>query len=217
MGQKAIIGAIIKTASTFVVLVALIVGYFSYSFGWFAQNESVKGNGMMVTPPEIEVAITQITSAGGEVKMEQLAVDFNEMLPGDVVTTTITITCYKQMQNLSISLLAPTGCETPVVVSGAYYYFGSQMLVSKVKYNGQSVNSSAVGKSLMSSTPEADWGTVQQLTPSDIDLCSITPLTIGEHIIEIEFTFYNAPYSQNQLKDFGKTEGQICYREFKIA
>ena len=90
-------------------------------------------------------------------------------------------------------------------------------MITGFTYNGNAVNTEAIGKSLMSSAPEDCWGTTQLLTPTDIALHSLSSLSVGEHVFSIDFTFYNAPYSQNVLKDFGKTDNQICYREFKIG
>lgn len=216
MKTKALTGAIIKTASTFIVLVALIVGYLSYSFGWFAKNDNVKGGGLGISAQDASVEITKITSEGGVVKTNQLAVDFNDIIPGDSVTVVITVTCYKELPSLQIDISAPSGCETPVVDNGLYYYLGSQILITEFTYNGTALNVDAVGKSLMASSPEDGWGTTQTLTPVDITLHSLSPLTVGEHVFSLKFTFYNAPYEQNILKDFGKTPGQICYREFRI-
>ena len=216
MNTKTLMGAIIKTASTFIVLVALIVGYLSYSFGWFAENDNTKGSGIGISPQDASVEITKVTSEGGEVKMNQFAVDFNDMIPGDVATVHITITCYKELPMLHIGLEAPSGCEVPIQNNDLYYYMGSQILITEFSYNGTAINTDAVGKSLMTSIPEDGWETTQLLTPTDIDLYSLSPLSVGEHVFSIKFTFYNAPYEQNILKDFGKIDGQICYREFRI-
>lgn len=217
MLNKATLSAIIKTASTFLVLLAVVFALCAKSFGWFAENKDVDATGMSVGVEGIKVEISRVESSDGTVTTNQgFAVAFKEICPGDTVKVKITVSCYKQLEALSISLDAPENCETPVTVDGNNYYFGSQIIISSFTYNGTAVSNSAVGKSLFGDTPESDWGTTEQLTPTSIDLYSFAPLTVGDHVFEIEFTFFNASYNQNVLKDFGKTEGQICYRQFKI-
>jgi hypothetical protein len=216
MKTNALTGAIIKTALTFIVLVVLIVGYLSSSFGWFAKNDSVKGSGISVSVEGISVEITQISSAGGVVDNDSLSVAFSNLCPGDTVTVSVEITCYKELESLSVSLCAPQGCETPVQSEGKNYYFGSQIIMSSVLYNGEALGIDAVGKSLMSNEPENGWGVTGELVPTDIAIHSVAPLTVGKHYFDFQFTFYNAPYNQNVLKNFGQDESQVCYREISI-
>jgi hypothetical protein len=127
----------------------------------------------------------------------------------------IDITCYKQINSLTMGLSAPIGCETPIVSEGKNYYFGSQIIISSATFNGVDLETPSLGKSLFSSTPETDWGIEEEKAPTDIDICTLTNLNVGTYTLVINFTFYNAPYSQNQLKDFG-LNGETCYRLFKI-
>ena len=216
MRNKVVVGAIIKTVVAFVVLLVLIFGYFANSLGWFAKNENVKGGGLSVSVEGIRVEITQISSVGGVVDNDSLAVAFSDLCPGDTVTVSVEITCYKELETFTMSLCAPQGCETPVQSEGKNYYFGSQILLSSVLYNGESLSIDAVGKSLMSNTPENDWGVTEELIPTDIAIHTIAPLTVGKHYFDFQFTFYNAPYNQNVLKNFGHGENQECYREIFI-
>lgn len=216
MRNKVVVNAIIKTAVMFTVLCTLIFGYFATSFGWFAKNESVKGSGISVSVEGISVEITQISSAGGVVDNDSLLVAFSNLCPGDTVTVSVEITCYKELESLSVSLCAPQGCETPVQSEGKNYYFGSQIIMSSVLYNGEALGIDAVGKSLMSNEPENGWGVTGELVPTDIAIRSVAPLTVGKHYFDFQFTFYNAPYNQNVLKNFGQDESQVCYREISI-
>jgi hypothetical protein len=217
MRNKVVVNAIIKTAVMFTVLCALIFGYFATSFGWFAKNESVNGSGISVSVEGIGVEITQISSAGGVVDNDSLSVAFSNLCPGDTVTVSVEITCYKELESLSVSLCAPQGCETPVQSEGKNYYFGSEILISSVYYNNSPLTIDAVGKSLLSTSPGAVWGTTDIIVPQDIELYTFSPMEIGTHIFTIEFTFYNASYNQNVLKNFGVNEGGLCYREFKFV
>jgi hypothetical protein len=83
-------------------------------------------------------------------------------------------------------------------------------------FEGSSLSVNALNKSLLSKTPDSDWGTTQNLIPTDIEICTLNSLAVGTYTVELEFTFYNAPYNQNVLKNFGKEEGQTCYRIFQI-
>ena len=215
MRDKAIVSAYIKTAITFIALIVLVFGYFATSFGWFATNKDVSANGNVVTADGIAVEITQVNSVGGVVNNEDLTLKFERLFPNDTVSAIIEITCYKQINLLTIGLYAPQGCETPIVNQGKNYYFGSQIIISSLAFNGESLESSVIGKSLFSSTPESDWGLTEEKIPTDIDIFTFTNLNVGTYTVVIDFTFYNAPYSQNQLKDFG-LNGETCYRLFKI-
>lgn len=216
MRNKVVISALIKTATTFIVLVALVFGYFANSLGWFAKNDKVDSNGISVSVEGILVEITQINSVGGVVDNDSLTVAFSDLCPGDTVTVSLEITCYKKVDSFSVSLCAPQGCEIPVQSEGKNYYFGSQIILSSVLYNGDSLGIDAVGKSLMSQLPEDGWGVSEELVPTDIAIHSLAPLTIGKHVFDFQFTFYNAPYNQNVLKNFGQNGNQVCYREIKI-
>lgn len=216
MQNKALISALIKTVSLFLILLALIFGYLASSFGWFAKNDDVNANGNIITAEGVKVEITQVDSVGGVVNNENLSINFSGLFPGDTVSSIVEITCYREVESLSIILSAPQGCETPVISGEKKYYFGSQILLSSVSLNGNVLNINAVGKSLLSNTPESDWGTTENKIPTDIEIYTFSSLNIGTYTIKLDFTFYNASYSQNVLKNFGLQDGQICYRLFQI-
>jgi hypothetical protein len=194
----------------------LVFAYFATSFGWFANNNNVNANGNVVTADGVVAEITQVNSVGGIANNEDLSLKFERIFPGDTVSAIIDITCYKQINSLTMGLSAPIGCETPIVSEGKNYYFGSQIIMSSVLYNGEALGIDAVGKSLMSNEPENGWGVTGELVPTDIAIRSVAPLTVGKHYFDFQFTFYNAPYNQNVLKNFGQDESQVCYREISI-
>lgn len=212
MRNKAVIKALIKATTTFVVLLAFVFGYFAKSLGWFAKNDTVKAGGALVSVDGVSVEITQINSANGEVNEDALSVSFSQLYPGKTVSVIIEVTCYKEVPSLTVSLVAPQNCETPVKSDNKNFYLGSQIILSSLSYNGAPLEVDAVGKSLFSATPEEDWGITKEKTPTDIEIHTISPLAVGKHEFIFQFTFYNAPYNQNVLKNFG----EICYREFQI-
>jgi hypothetical protein len=216
MQDKAVFRAVIKTIIIFIVLLIAIFGYFATSFGWFAKNTDVGVEGITVAVDGISVEIVQVSSVGGVVD-DTLAVDFENLTPGEKVSVDITINCYKKVPSLKLFISAPAGCEIPIQSEGKNYYFGSEILISSVYYNNSPLTIDAVGKSLLSTSPGAVWGTTDIIVPQDIELYTFSPMEIGTHIFTIEFTFYNASYNQNVLKNFGVNEGGLCYREFKFV
>jgi hypothetical protein len=216
MQDKAVFRAVIKTIIIFIVLLIAIFGYFATSFGWFAKNTDVGVEGITVAVDGISVEIVQVSSVGGVVD-DTLAVDFENLTPGEKVSVDITINCYKKVPSLKLFISAPAGCEIPIQSEGKNYYFGSEILISSVYYNNSPLTIDAVGKSLLSTYPGAVWGTTDIIVPQDIELYTFSPMEIGTHIFTIEFTFYNASYNQNVLKNFGVNEGGVCYREFKFV
>jgi hypothetical protein len=216
MQDKAVFRAVIKTIIIFIVLLIAIFGYLASSFGWFAKNTDVGAEGITVAVDGISVEIVQVSSVGGIVD-DTLAVDFENLTPGAKVSVDITINCYKKVPSLKLFISAPAGCEIPIQSEGKNYYFGSEILISSVYYNNSPLTIDAVGKSLLSTSPGAVWGTTDIIVPQDIELYTFSPMEIGTHIFTIEFTFYNASYNQNVLKNFGVNEGGLCYREFKFV
>ncbi len=216
MQDKAVFRAVIKTIIIFIVLLMAIFGYLASSFGWFAKNTDVDAEGITVAVDGISVEIVQVSSVGGVVD-DTLAVDFENLTPGAKVSVNITINCYKKVPSLKLFISAPAGCEIPIQSEGKNYYFGSEILISSVYYNNSPLTIDAIGKSLLSTSPGAVWGTTENIVPQDIELYTFSPIEIGTHIFTIEFTFYNAFYNQNVLKNFGVNEGGLCYREFKFV
>ena len=216
MQDKAVFRAVLKTIIIFIVLLIAIFGYLASSFGWFAKNTNVNAEGITVAVDGISVEIVQVSSVGGIVD-DTLAVDFENLTPGEKVSVDITINCYKKVPSLKLFISAPAGCEIPIQSEGKNYYFGSEILISSVYYNNSLLTIDAVGKSLLSTSPGAVWGTTDIIVPQDIELYVFSPMEIGTHIFTIEFTFYNASYNQNVLKNFGVNESGLCYREFKFV
>ena len=213
MQDKAVLRAVLKTIIAFIVLLIAIFGYLATSFGWFAKNTDVSAKGITVAIDGIRVEIVQVSSVGGIVD-DTLAVDFENLTPGAKVSVDITIKCNKTLPSLKLFISAPTGCEIPIQSEGKNYYFGSEILISSVYYNNSPLTIDAVGKSLLSTNPGAVWGTTENIVPQDIELYTFSPMEIGTHVFTIEFTFYNASYNQNVLKNFGVNGSGLCYREF---
>lgn len=216
MRNKAFVGALIKTISTFIVLFALTFGYIAHSFGWFASNEDADANGSSITADNVKVEITQVDSVGGVSNNDDLSISFLDMFPGDTVSAIIDITCYQDINSLTITLSAPDGCEKPIVSEDKNYYFGSQIIISKVLYNGGELTVNAKNKTLLNDTPQNDWGVTQSIVPTDIEICTLNSLSKGTYSLELQFTFYNADYNQDVLKNFGKIGDETCYRVIKI-
>lgn len=216
MQDKAVFRAVLKTTIAFIVLLIAIFGYLASSFGWFAKNTDVGAEGITVAVDGISVEIVQVSSVGGIVD-DTLAVDFENLTPGSKVSVDITINCNKTLPSLKLFISAPAGCEIPIRSEGKNYYFGSEILISSVYYNNSPLTIDAVGKSLLSTSPGAVWGTTENIVPQDIELYTFSPMEIGAHVFTIEFTFYNASYNQNVLKNFGVNESGLCYREFKFV
>ena len=216
MQDKAVFRAVIKTIIIFILLLIAIFGYLASSFGWFAKNTDVGAEGITVAVDGISVEIVQVSGVGGVVD-DTLAVDFENLTPGEEVSVDITINCYKKVPYLKLFISAPSGCEIPIQSEGKNYYFGSEILISSVYYNNSPLTIDAVEKSLLSTYPGAVWETTDIIVPQDIELYTFSPMEIGTHIFTIEFTFYNASYNQNVLKNFGVNEGGLCYREFKFV
>lgn len=215
MKDKAIFRAVIRTVVIFIVLLIAIFGYFSTSLGWFAKNDKTNLNGANLGVEGINVEITQISSVEGVVD-DQMNVTFGNLSPGDTVSINVEISCYKEIPSLTVVISAPTGCEVPISSQGKNYYFGSEILISSITYNNQPLAIDAVGKSLLSTNPGEIWGTTENIVPLDIEIKTITPLKVGVHVFTIQFTFYNAPYNQNILKNFGLDAQSVCYREFQF-
>ena len=131
--KRSLTRAVCLFALSFVMLMASVFTYMGTAFGWFSSNKSVGANGanidVSLLDVKAEIKIADRDSQKGQVD-ENGNISFINLRPGDTVCVELTLTnnSDKKLQ-ADFSLLAPAGCEIPVISEGKYYYLGSQLRI----------------------------------------------------------------------------------------
>lgn len=221
--KRSLTRAVCLFALSFVMLMASVFTYMGTAFGWFSSNKSVGANGanidVSLLDVKAEIKIADRDSQKGQVD-ENGNISFINLRPGDTVCVELTLTNNSDRElKADFSLLAPVGCETPVISEGKYYYLGSQLRIKEVSFSGEIV--SQTGEMYLLS---AAWGeTTEAKAPVGLSLHTGATLPAKTaagseaRTFAVTFEFVNADFDQSILQNFGEAEGQTCYRRLDAA
>ena len=124
--KRSLTRAVCLFALSFVMLMASVFTYMGTAFGWFSSNKSVGANGanidVSLLDVKAEIKIADRDSQKGQVD-ENGNISFINLRPGDTVCVELTLTnnSDKKLQ-ADFSLLAPAGCEIPVISEGKFLF-----------------------------------------------------------------------------------------------
>ncbi len=166
------------------VLVVALYAFYDNSLAWFSNNTEVMAQGMSVVSrgaPKISVKIDEVVQDGSQ------AHKYTDLIPGDTVTFTISVTNNSgEPIDLRLLLGAPRqGFSTPYIVQTdepnvqQYHYFDTQIRINSVKLKK---------------------GTGDSATTTEVlDLPNIDRylMTVDESLYTngLQPTFINAPYN----------------------
>lgn len=128
-----------------VLTCAVIVGgvlYMNGAVAWFAKNRRVQANGMAVNLKDLGITdlyyVRYDNKDGGKfTKVSGNAFTFTDLTPGDSVTImAVYLSDSNDTRRLDIQFKDMGGGEKALVKDGKYYYFGTQLKVTKKALNG---------------------------------------------------------------------------------
>ena len=213
------------------VLAVLLVAVFAvpgFTLAWFSYNNRAHGDGLGITadtfPLKVEYARCDSSTLAPaeffEVNTEQTLnfLEGDTWYPGYFVVFALRVTnigsgviCVNK-----VGFSSPSASEeSPRLVDGEYYYFGTQLSAAEIAVNGKDVASPTEQRLLTmnGNTPSYAVVTVHN---DDTGSYNIAP---GEHIeLKIRITFVNESYSQDVYRNFGKdaSTGERCQRRIFV-
>ncbi len=209
MEKKTAFKLISGFASLFFISVLLVVSsailFRPNSLAWFADNDTVNASGMQVKADKLDVTISYYRKGPSDsdyVEIESFDSIFEGIMPGETVKIKLAYDSKEtEDESATVYLSAFEGCETPLVIDGRYYYFGTQL---KILENDEFLIS-----------PPVDYVSYgEEAEASDILLGEVT--VFANSVTEFEFSvqFVNYPdVDQNAYQGFGTLgEGECCLR-----
>lgn len=228
-----------------VLVCAIVIGgilFKNVAVAWFAKNMSVNANGMAVSLKDLGISDyyyvrydmreTTFTKVSGN------SFTFRDIVPGETVTIkAVYLTDDNDTRTLDIHFMDMGGGERPLVKDGKYYYFGTQLRVTKKVINGGTAEELENLNEYYLVTPptnkiyyQSEGENAPAVTANDIILAQtlalpqekldVSDLNLSEselegkaaRIIEFTITFENYPdVDQNDYQNFGKGAEQ-CLR-----